>query len=195
MGPTASQLIKLSGRYPAGESLWRREVDPCFVKGLGNWMAADDCSGGLAGSLRDTLPAQGSCRASGRSRMHRAPDHEHNGTPKHEGSRALHKGCRTEAPSGGCDRATDTGREQIVATPERLEQPRILSIFFKRILAGWRPLGPFANCSVSRTWFEVSQKKLSYAFKGFWSGGPTWWFFSGRLPMSRCDQEAANFAL
>src|SRR5262245_31342223 len=52
--------------------------------------------------------------------MHRAPDHEHNGTPEHEGGRALlHKGCRTETPGGGRDPATSTGGEQIVPTLTR----------------------------------------------------------------------------
>jgi hypothetical protein len=44
------------------------------------------------------------------------------------------------------------------------------------------PVGRFANCSVSRPWFEVSQKKLSYVFKRFWSRWLTSWFLPACLP-------------
>jgi hypothetical protein len=56
--------------------------EPHSVKGLGNWMAATIAHAGLPDRCRDPRLARGSCQASGRSRTHRAPDHQHYGTPK-----------------------------------------------------------------------------------------------------------------
>src|SRR6185295_20174664 len=95
--------------------------EPHSVKALGNWMTATIAQAGLP----DRCVTHGLRKAAARRlaeagcRMRRPPDHERNGSPKHEGGRALHKGCRTERLAVAAIEQTGTGRKQIVPTLAR----------------------------------------------------------------------------
>jgi hypothetical protein len=89
--------------------------EPHSVKGPGNWMAATIAQAGLPDRCREPRLAQGSCQASGRSRTHRAPDHQHYVTPKMKEVERYTKA--VETPGGGRERATGTGREQNCSNP------------------------------------------------------------------------------
>jgi integrase len=107
--------------------------EPHSVKALGNWMTATIAQAGLP----DRCVTHGLRKAAARRlaeagcRMRRPPDHERNGSPKHEGGRALHKGCRTETPGGGRNRANRYGPKTICSdpSPKGWNKPGFFQIF------------------------------------------------------------------
>jgi hypothetical protein len=108
--------------------------EPHSVKGLGNWMAATIAQAGLPDRCREPRLAQGSCQASGRSRTHRAPDHQYYGIPKIKEVERYTKAVEQKRRAVAAIEQPVRAENKIVPTLTRkVKQMRIFSIFSREL--------------------------------------------------------------